>query len=97
MLCVESHKFKAITPAFNSLHLQLASPLTVILFEFCWDFWHQKTRVSRLSCNIICMILCLTILIKHWLVSDRWIDRHMTTADIQTSYLASMGKSRKHW
>jgi len=30
-------------------------------FEFCQGLWHQKIRVSGLSCGVACMILCLAV------------------------------------
>jgi len=43
---------------------------------------HLKTRVPDLSCGIICMILCLSVLIQYRNVTDthRQTDRHTTTA-----------------
>jgi len=52
---------------FNPPHLHLASPLGVTTVEFRGDLWRQKTRVAGLSC----VILCLTVLIEHRLVTDR--------------------------
>jgi len=47
-----------------------------------------RTRVTRLSCGIICMILCLAVLIQYWSVpgthtdgqTDGQTDRHTTMA-----------------
>jgi len=54
--------------------------------EFHPDLWHQKTRViPGLSCDIACVILCLSILIQYWHVTNRWTDRqtngHMMIAN----------------
>jgi len=73
---------------FDLPHLHLAPLLGVTPFEFPKDFWHQKTRVPRLSCGVVCVFLCLAILVEHRLVTDRHrhrqtdtdTDRHMATA-----------------
>jgi len=52
-------------------HLHLAPPLKVNPFEFRKDFWHQKTRVPGLSCDIVCVVLSVVILIQYRLVTDR--------------------------
>jgi len=51
-LHVESRQFSATSDAFNLPH-----PTWIWRFcwgwppfEFCWDLWHQKTRVPGLSC-----------------------------------------------
>ena len=43
--------------------------------EFCQDLWHPKTRVPGLSYGIVRLMMCLTILIKHQLMTDRRTDR----------------------
>jgi len=45
MLCVESHQFVVIAPAFNQpvSHLHLTPQLGVTPFEFGIDFSRQKT------------------------------------------------------
>jgi len=40
-------------------------------FQFCWDLWRQKPRVSGLLCGTVCVILCLTVSVEHQLVTDR--------------------------
>jgi len=42
----------------------------VIPVEFRGDLWQQKTRVSGLSCGIVCVILRLAILVELQLVTD---------------------------
>jgi len=42
--------------------------------EFRGDLWHQKTRVTGLSCGVVCVILCLAVLVEHRLVTDRRTD-----------------------
>ena len=66
-------------------HLHLAPPLGVIPSEFRSDLLHNITRVPELSCGGRCfVILCLPILVQHWLVTDRktdrQTDRHRATA-----------------
>ena len=61
---------------FTLLHLHLAPPLGVTPFECRKDFCHQKTRVLRLSCGVVCMILCVAVLIQYQLVTDRHTHRH---------------------
>jgi len=39
------------------------------------ECWRQKTRFPELLCGVVYVILGLTILVVHWLVSDRWTDR----------------------
>ena len=56
---------------FTLPHLHLEAPLGVTPFEFRKDFWHQKTRLPRLSCGVVCVILCIAVLIQYWLVADR--------------------------
>jgi len=55
----------------------------VTAVEFRGDLWHQKTRVPGLSCDVICVILCLAVLVELRLVTDRQTDRHRQT-DRQT-------------
>jgi len=64
-------------PHLNLTHPPASAPLLgVTPFEFCQDFWHQKTRVPGLSCGTVCMILHLAISVEYRLVTDRWTDRH---------------------
>ena len=49
----------------NVSYLHLAPPLGVAPFEFCREFWHQKTRVSGLPCGVICVILHLAVSVEH--------------------------------
>jgi len=39
--------------------------------EFRGDLWHQKTRLPGLSCAGVCLMLHLSVLIEHRLVTDR--------------------------
>jgi len=48
--------------------------------EFRGDLWHQKTRVTGLSCGVVCVILCLTVLVELQLVMDRHGHGHRATA-----------------
>ena len=45
--------------------------------KFRQGFWHQKTRVRRLSCGVVFVIVCSAVLTQYWRVTDR----HMTTAN----------------
>jgi len=88
-LRVESRQFAATTPALNPPRLHLEPPLRVIPSEFCRYFRLQKTRVSRLSCGVVCVILRLAVLVEHRLVTDGrtdgQTDRQTTkTANIRT-------------
>jgi len=65
MLSVESRQFVTTAPAFKLPHLHLAPPLGGSPFEFCQDFWYQKTEVPGLLCGIICMILRLAVSVEH--------------------------------
>jgi len=56
-----------------------------VLFEFCWDFWHQKTRVPGLSCGVTGVILRLAVSAEHRLVTDGLTIRHTTAANIRAS------------
>jgi len=60
---------------FTLPHLYLMPPFGVTPFEFRKDFWPEKTRVSGLSCGIVCVILSVAVLIQYWLVMDRQTDR----------------------
>ena len=57
-------------PAFGA-----PSGLTPV--EFRGDLWHPNTRVSGLSCGVVCVILCLAILVELRLVTDT--DGHRQT------------------
>jgi len=39
--------------------------------EFRGDLWRPKTRVPGLSCNVVCVILCLAVFVELRLVTDR--------------------------
>jgi len=65
-------KFADFTPPL----LHLAPALGVTPFEFRKDFWHQKTRFPGLSCDIVCVFLCLAIVVEHRLVADTHTHTH---------------------
>ena len=80
---------------FQLPHLNLthppasAPPLGVTPFEFCQDFWHQKTRVPGLSCGTVCMILHLAVHVT---------DRQADTWRQQIPMLASVAWVKiSHW
>ena len=75
---------------FDPPHVHLAPTQGVIPVEFRGDLWRQKSRVPGLSCDGICVILRLAVLVEHRLVTDRWTDRQTeghramaSTADAQ--------------
>ena len=42
--------------------------------EFRGDLWRQKTRVPGLSCGVVYVILCLTVLVELRFVADNDTD-----------------------
>ena len=56
---------------FDLPHLHLAPPLGVTRFEFQKDFPQQNTSVPGLSCDIICIILRLAVLVELRLVTSQ--------------------------
>ena len=40
----------------------------------------MKTRVPRLSCDVVCVILRLAVVVEHRLVTDGRTDRHRAMA-----------------
>jgi len=62
-------------------HLYLAPLYGVTPLEFRRNFRPQKTKVSGLSHDVVCVILCLAALVQCRLMSDGRTDgRHTTTA-----------------
>ena len=55
---------------FDPPQLHLAPPKGVTPVEFRGDLWCQKTRVSGVSCGVVCVILCFAVLVEHRLVTD---------------------------
>jgi len=57
----------------------------VTTVEFRGDLWRQETRVTGLSCDVVCVILRLAVLVEHRLVTDGQTDGrtqgHGYTAD----------------
>ena len=64
---------------FDPPHLHLAPPQGVTLVVFRGDLWHQKARVSEVSCVVVCVILRLAVLVEHRLVTERRTDRQTDT------------------
>ena len=64
----------------STLVLYLAPPQGVIPVEFRGDLWHPKTRVPGLSCDVVCVILRLAVLVELRLVTDSRTDRHRAMA-----------------
>jgi len=54
-------------------------PLGVTPFEFCRNFRHQKTRVHGLSCDVVCVILRLAVLVEDRLMTDGRMDGQTDT------------------
>jgi len=80
---------------FNLPHLHLVPPLHGMTpFEFCRDLQHQKTRVPRLSCGVVCVILRLAVSVEHRPVTDRQTDTHTYTRRLYCASMASRGKMR---
>jgi len=50
--------------------------------EFRGDLWHQKARVPVLSCDVVCVILRLAVLVEPTCDgrTDRRTDGHMAMA-----------------
>jgi len=59
---------------FDPPHLYLAPPQGVILVQFRGDLWRPKTRVPGLSCDVVCVILRLAVLVGLRLVTDGQTD-----------------------
>jgi len=79
----------ATAPALNVSHLHLAPPTKC---EFCRDFRRQKTRISGLSCGVLCVILRLAVLVEHWRVTDRWKDGQTDKQRQQIAKLAIVAR-----
>jgi len=90
MLHVESRQFSATAFAFNLLHLHRVPPLGASPFEFCQDFWQQKTRVPGLLCRIVCVILRLATSVEHRLVTDGQTNKQTDTRRQLIPMLASV-------
>jgi len=63
----------------------IGASIGVTPVEFCRDFRHQKTRVTGLSCGVVCVILHLAVSVEHRLVTDRRADKHTTTDNTRAS------------
>ena len=57
--------------------------LGVTPVEFPGDLWPQKTRVPGLSCEVVCVILRLAVLVELRLVTDGRTDGHRQTQPTQ--------------
>ena len=60
---------------FDPPNLYLAPPYGVTPVEFRGNLWFQKTRLPGLSCDVVCVILRLAVLVQLRLVTDRQTDR----------------------
>ena len=89
---IASHLSKVTN--FKPFYLRLKSPQEVTPFEFRREIWCQKTRVTGLSCSIICVILCLAVLVQCRSVSDTHTHTHRHTMTANTALsIASRGKN----
>ena len=61
-LFVESGRFNLPIPAFRA-------PVIWITPNFA-KTWHQKTKISELSCSVVCVILCLAVYARYQRVTD---------------------------
>ena len=55
---------------YNLPRLHLAPPMGVIPVEFRRELQQQETRVPELSRGFVCVILCLSVLVEHRLLTD---------------------------
>ena len=55
----------------------------MIPVEFPGDLWHPKTRVPGLSCDVVCVILRLAVLVGLRLVTDGQTDGHRAMASTE--------------
>jgi len=81
-MCISSTIFELFIKVanFNLPHLHFVPLFGVTSFEFYQDLRHQKkTRLSGLSCGIVCMILRLAISVEHQLVTDKQTDGQTDT------------------
>ena len=66
--CALNHDATETAPIVSGV---INKPTTV---EFRGDLWRQKTRVTGLSCGVVCVILSLAVLVELRLVTDRQTD-----------------------
>ena len=55
---------------FNPPHLHLAPPVGGDHGQISGDLWRRKSRVTGLSCGVVCVILRLALLVQLRLVTD---------------------------
>jgi len=67
------------------MHFSICDKMHIVVtpFKYHQDLLHQENRLPAILCHlcgIVSVILRLAILTQYWLVTDRWTDRHTTTA-----------------
>jgi len=82
---------------FNLPNLHVVPPLAVTTFKFHRDLWHPKTRVTKLSCGTVCIILYLAVLIQYRHVMDGRIDRQTDTMMTANTALAQHTHTHNHF
>jgi len=82
---------------FNVPELNLAPPLGVTAFEFQEGLWRKKTRVPRLSCGVIAVILCLAIFTQYRRGTDGQTDGQIDTRRQHIGYRASIASHAKNY
>jgi len=89
-------RFSSKVMNFNPPLLHLLSPLVVFPFEFRRELWCHKTRVTGLSCGVICVILRLAVLIQYWSVPDTHTHTHRHTTTAYTA-LSTASRGKNDW
>ena len=68
---------------------EFGAPVGITSFEFEFHLWRQKNyRLRRFPCSVVCVMIRLAVLIKHWLVTDRQTDRQTLGHSIYRASIA---------